>query len=353
MDIAGEHTVIFQKKRWLWQTGYWLFAALLLFFVFSNRQYDLIIRITVVVILIIMSIGLTLMINHYFIPNFLFKGRYFLFGYLVIGSFIVSVWINLLCILIILWYSVNKFQEVMLPDGTDLLLLVSGSYIIILFAAFVHFIKETFLRKMEHDKVESQKIEMELKLKEARLKLLQDQLNPHFLFNMLNNIYGLWMENSKTTPEVILKLSALLDYMLHDCSKKRVPVYNEIQFIRNYIELERIRHDKRLNININMPDINNSHMIAPLVLFVFVENAFKHGANSNPGESIISVELKSGSNFIDFNVTNNYIKSDRHRSGLGLKNVAERLNLIYPGNHKLDFQITEDEFSVYLNIQTD
>jgi two-component system, LytTR family, sensor kinase len=353
MEITGEHTVIFQKKRWLWQTVYWLFASLLLFFVFSNRQYDLNVRITVVIILIIMSIGLTLMINHYLIPEYLFRGRYFLFGYLVIGSFLVSVWINLLCILIILWYTVNKFQEVVLPDGTDLLLLVSGSYIIILFAAFVHFIKETFLRKIEQDKVESQKTEIELKLKEARLKLLQDQLNPHFLFNMLNNIYGLWLENSKSTPDVILKLSALLDYMLHECSKEKVPVNNEIQFIRNYIDLERIRHDNRLKMNITMPDNINRHMIAPLVLFVFVENAFKHGANSNPGESKISVELKSGNNFLDFNVTNNYIKSDRHRTGLGLKNVAERLNLIYPGNHKLDFQITDDVFSVCLNIQTD
>jgi two-component system, LytTR family, sensor kinase len=353
MVTDGKHTVIFQKRRWLWQTVYWLFAALLLFFVFSNHQYDLHVRITVVVILIIMSIGLTIMINNYLIPNYLFKSRYFLFGYLVFGSFLVSVWINLLCILIILWYSVNRFQEVVLPDGTDLLLLVSGSYIIILFAAFVHFLKETFMRKIEHDKVESQKTEMELKLKEAKLKLLQDQLNPHFLFNMLNNIYGLWMENSGTTPEVILKLSALLDYMLHECGNEKVPVNNEIKFIKNYIDLEKIRHDNRLKVTINMAENNNRQMIAPLALFVFVENAFKHGANNNPGESIISVELKAGNNYIDFNVTNNYIKPGRQRTGLGLKNVAERLNLIYPGKHELDFHITEDVFSVCLNIQTD
>lgn len=194
---TGKHSFILGERKWLWQIIYWLFAALLLFFVFSNRQYDLNIRIAVVIILTLMSIGLSLIINHYLIPHYLFKGRYFLFGYLVLGSFLVSVWINLLCILLILWRNANNFQGVVLPDGTDLLLLVSGSYIIILFAAFVHFIKETFTRLIEHDKIERQKTEMELKLKEARLQLLQDQLNPHFLFNMLNNIYGLLRSGSK------------------------------------------------------------------------------------------------------------------------------------------------------------
>jgi hypothetical protein len=204
---------------------------------------------------------------------------------------------------------------------------------------------------MEHERISQQKVETELKLKEAQLKLLQGQLQPHFLFNMLNNLYGLWMERSDATPEVILKLSALLDYMLYECNQEKVPLKNEVQFIRNYIDLETIRYDNRLKLNINFPDSIDNQTIAPLILFSFVENAFKHGANRNSGESNISINLISTNRSIDFVVVNNFTPSDSTSTGIGLKNVEERLNLLYRNKYRLIITTENNQFTVSLHLE--
>jgi LytS/YehU family sensor histidine kinase len=253
----------------------------------------------------------------------------------------------------ILWYTSSHFQGVLLPNKTDLLLLISGSYIIILFATIVHFIKETYTRQIERDRIARQKAEADLKLQEARLKLLQGQLHPHFLFNMLNNLYGLWMEKSNTTPEVILKLSSLLDYMLYQCNNDKIPLQKEIDFIRNYIELESIRHDQRLNVELNLENYDENFQIAPLILFVFVENAFKHGANRNSGDSHISLSLSSKGSLLNFSISNNYSSHDSGNEGLGLNNVIERLEMIYKDKHKLAIDDKSGTYQVTLDIEID
>lgn len=348
-----ENIITPNKFKGLWRFLYWLFAAMLLFFVFSNSRFDFVVRIGVVLVLTIMSFGLSQLINSFLVPNYLFKGRYFLFFYLLFGSVLVSIWVNMLCIMVILWYTVTHFEGTLLPNSTDLTLLISGSYIIILFAAFVHFIKETFYRQMERDRIARQKAETDLKLQEARLKLLQGQLHPHFLFNMLNNLYGLWMEKSDTTPEVILKLSSLLDYMLYQCNIDKIPLKKEIGFIQNYIELESIRHDQRLKVEMNLENYDENFQIAPLILFVFVENAFKHGANRNSGESHISLNLSSKERHLNFSISNNYSINAKSNEGLGLNNVIERLEMIYKDKHKLIIDDKNGTYKVSLDIEID
>ena len=330
---------------------YWLLAALILFIMFSGQRYDLNIRVGVVIVLTLMSYGLTQLINRFLVPNYLFKERYLLFSYLIFASLIISIWVNTLCIMAILWYTASHFQGLVLPNKTDLLLLISGSYIIILFAAIVHFIKETFIRQIERDKIARQKAEADVKLQEARLKLLNGQLHPHFLFNMLNNLYGLWMEKSDTTPEVILKLSSLLDYTLYECNNEVVPLSNEVQFIKNYIELESIRHDQRLTLNADLDNYDKDIVIAPLILFVFVENAFKHGVGKNSGESHISIGLNTVDGTISFQVSNNYTPIPSTNCGLGLNNVKERLDMIYKNKHLLNVEDRNGVFSVSLRIE--
>jgi sensor histidine kinase YesM len=351
MHHTTDNIILFKKHKWLWQSIYWIFAALLFFFVFSNSRYDYNVRVLVVLTLTVMSFVLTQLINQFLIPKYLFKKRFLLFAYLVISAVIVSVWINILCIIVIIWYTATQKVGVVLPNYTDLILLISGSYIVILFAAFVHFIKETFERQMERDRVARQKAETELKLQEARLKLLQGQLHPHFLFNMLNNLYGLWIEKSNTTPDVILKLADLLDYMLYECDSDFVQLGKEIDFIKNYIDLELIRTDERLSVDIEMPELDNDLQIAPLILFVFVENAFKHGVHKNSGKSFVNIKIQIDLGEIVFTVSNNFIKADSIDSGLGLKNVIERLNLLYPNKYNLDIQSDNGIFSVALRIE--
>ncbi len=288
-----------------------------------------------------------------FIPKFYFEGRLFLFFYQLVFTFIASVWFNAICIMLLLLYMASNTLHGSLPNKTDLILMLSGSYIIILFATIVHFVQESYRRTIERDRISRLKTETELRLNEARLQLLQGQLHPHFLFNMLNNLYGLWIEKSDTTPDVILKLSALLDYMLYKCNTDRVPLNEEIWFIRNYIELETIRHDKRLKLDIDLPDQTENILISPLLLFLFVENAFKHGANKTSGESWIRIRLSYIEGMLQFNVKNSFdaVVNPSEKKGIGLKNVKERLNLLYLEKHRLAIDKANGVFSVDLSIE--
>lgn len=217
-----------------------------------------------------------------------------------------------------------------------------------MFAAIIHLIKETYSKIIERNKAEQLKTETELKLKEAKLKLLQGQLHPHFLFNMLNNLYGLCIEKSSATPNVILQLSALLDYMLYECDKTKVPLINEVEFIQNYIELERLRHDERLNVSFEIDCIPNNVEIAPLLLFSFVENAFKHGVNKNTEGAFVYINLSVSKGVLNFSIRNSLPPFSHRKSngGIGLKNVTDRLNLIYPNRYKLDIRIENNMFNV-------
>jgi sensor histidine kinase YesM len=353
MEFNKIHNHLPAKFRWVMQLFYWLLAALVLFGVFSNKQNDLSIRLMVVAVLSTMSFLLTQLVNRYLIPKYFFEGRLFLFFYFLLFAFVVSVWINSMCIVLILWHVAVNAVDGGFPGKTDLILLLSGSYIIILFATIVHFVQESYRRTMERDRINSIKTETELRLNEARLQLLQGQLHPHFLFNMLNNLYGLWIEKSDTTPEVILKLSALLDYMLYKCNKDKVALNEEIQFIRNYIELETIRHDKRLKLEVDLPDQSEDLLISPLLLFSFVENAFKHGANKTSGKSWIRIHLAYIDRELHFEVKNSFdvpVDSSENK-GIGLKNVKERLVLLYPDKHSLTFDKAKGIFSVKLSIE--
>lgn len=350
MVFKSENIIISGRFNRIWKLAYWVFAALLLLLAFSNNRYDFTVRVAVSVILTLSSFGISTLINHLLIPKYLFAGKTPQFAYLLIFVITFSVWINILSVIFIIWYTSYYYPNAILPNYTDLTLLLSGSFLIIMFAAIIHLIKETYSRIIERNKAEQQKTEAELKLKEAKLKLLQGQLHPHFLFNMLNNLYGLCIEKSNATPEVILQLSALLDYMLYECDKPKVPLKDEVEFIRNYIILERLRHDNRLNVSFEIDSIPNNTEIAPLLLFSFVENAFKHGVNKNNGDAFIFINLCASKGMLNFSIRNSLPLSNHAKSngGIGLKNVTDRLNLIYTNCHKLDIHIENNMFNVNL-----
>lgn len=166
---------------------------------------------------------------------------------------------------------------------------------------------------------------------EAELKYLRNQTHPHFLFNTLNNIYALARKKSDETPEVILKLSKLLRFMLYETSKPSIKIGEEIKMMDDYIELERIRYDGRLTINF-LREIDNEHEhFSPLLLLPFVENAFKHGASESRFESYIHIDMKLQNSVLNFNIENTKENNDTVASGksIGLKNVKRQLELMY------------------------
>ncbi len=169
---------------------------------------------------------------------------------------------------------------------------------------------------------------------ELEAKYLQHQLNPHFLFNSLNNIYGLILQRNKDTPQIISQFQGLLNHSLQESNSDLIPLETEIEYLKNYINIERIRHSKNLTIVHNFDVALPSNLsIAPRMLLPFVENAFKHGADKSIESAFININLRVESGQIKFEVENSKpILPEKHNKigGIGLKNISRRLTLLYP-----------------------
>lgn len=188
----------------------------------------------------------------------------------------------------------------------------------------------------------------------SELNALKNQLNPHFLFNTLNNLYALALKKSNKTPEVIAKLSEILDYILYQCKGKYVLLKNEVTLLHNYIALEEVRYGSRVKVSFT-EDISNNSKIAPLILLTFLENAFKHGVSQELNTASIDLSIKGGLKHIEFKIENtkpvisekNY---DDSREAIGLKNIKKQLDLLYSNDYELEIKNTRELYSVNLKI---
>jgi hypothetical protein len=186
----------------------------------------------------------------------------------------------------------------------------------------------------------------------AELKTLKAQLNPHFLFNTLNNIYVLSLDNSPKTPKSIEKLSKILDHILYRCNTKYVSLSSEIELIENYIELEKLRYDDRLQVHFKN-ELKQDGEIAPLILLSLVEHAFKHGAGEDSGSPKIDICLENSESTFKFVISNSVAIAEERteRTPIGLKNIKKQLNLIYPERFELQIDNCPTVFKVTVSIQ--
>lgn len=192
-------------------------------------------------------------------------------------------------------------------------------------------------------------------VKESEIQFLKSQINPHFLFNNLNNLYASAIENSPKTPSIILELSAVLRYMLYDCQTDLVSFCTEITHLSNYIALSRLHIENRGKIQFDTQIAVQGFSIPPLILIVFVENALKHSARSLKADIDIHVGIQLSEtgvlNFICRNNHSPFYQSSSVAKGIGLENVRKRLDLQYQGNHELEIKDHEGMFLVKLTMQ--
>ncbi len=191
-------------------------------------------------------------------------------------------------------------------------------------------------------------------VQESELQYLKSQINPHFLFNNLNNLYSYAIENSPKTPEIILELSGVLRYMLYECREKYVPLDREMEQLRNFIKISEMQVEERGQVRFTTENIRPGYRIAPLILTVFIENAFKHSTASQAGDISIEVEVslsKDGNlTFVCKNSFQPQSNTDNLSKGIGLENVRKRLQLLYPGAHELNIRKSEEDYEVHLII---
>ena len=191
-------------------------------------------------------------------------------------------------------------------------------------------------------------------IKDSELQVLKNQINPHFLFNNLNNLYALALEQSPKTPSIILELSGVLRYMLYDCTERLVALSKELQHVQNYIELYKIQFENHQNIQFTQKGDSGNWNIAPLILSTFIENAFKHSASSMTEDIVIDIQstIDDKGTFI-FVCKNSYSEQtniDNLGTGIGLKNVQKRLDLIYGGKYELNITTNQGMFNVELRL---
>jgi LytS/YehU family sensor histidine kinase len=202
-------------------------------------------------------------------------------------------------------------------------------------------------------KAEREKKEMENEKLHSELAFLKSQVNPHFLFNILNNICSLARKKSDNTENAIIQLSRIMRYMLYDSKDEKVSLEKEVEYLQNYIDLQRLRISDSVIINFNIEGNMDGKMVEPMLLIPFVENAFKHGV-SYLDESNIDIALKVANGNLHFRVENNRIKKNddpvQQKSGIGLKNVLRRLELLYPGKHIINIEETIAKYIVNLEI---
>jgi sensor histidine kinase YesM len=210
------------------------------------------------------------------------------------------------------------------------------------------FKKEAFARQ----RAELEKTATELKLKEAELKLLKAQIHPHFLFNTLNNIYSLSLEKSDKTSDLLIRLADMLSYIIYDCNTERVSLSKEIEFIRSFIELQKIRY-YNCDISLKIKVDANTLQIAPMILHTFVDNAFKHGADKDAKSPWIKISITSKAGLLFFSVLNSTRNNDLvldKITGIGITNALKRLELLYPDRHDLVINSSGNKYSVFLKL---
>jgi len=351
-----DEAITFKKKhRVLSHIIFWL--AVLMIYVSNDKyrdrdEFSLGLTKTEVSMFASIQILASYFLTYFIVPEFFYKKKYLRASiYFIIGTYVFCASSRYLTIHVgePIAGVAKKEWETDYEIFTNLWKLIYVYFFQIFTVAFVFLFFKLLLDQSETQK---KALSLEKAKAETELKLLKTQLNPHFLFNTLNNIYSLSVHNSPATSEAIARLSDILDHMLYRCNGLYVPLSTEINLLKNYIELEKLRYDERLLVNFTT-EIERDVDIAPLIVLSIVENAFKHGAGQDIGNPIIDIQLRVTDNTIKCWVANTFAGNGTIEGNekIGLHNLRQQLDLLYPGTHTLEIAQTANLFTVILIIK--
>lgn len=282
-----------------------------------------------------------LVINYVLLPRYLYKNRYLefvIYALVIIG--------------IVIFVEEAFLEQIFYPDTRGKKFL--GVFYNLLSTMPTITILVGFKFAWDALKKQQEVIELRNTVKESELQFLKSQINPHFLFNNMNNLYAYAVEQSPKTPEIILELSSVLRYMLYECQAPFVSITKEMEHIENYINLSELHVEGRGEVTFEKGNIPSNYQIAPLILSVFIENAFKHSVSSQTKNIIIVIDVKvCDDGVLHFICKNSFCEQSNTQSmdsGIGLENVKKRLELIYPKCHTLKIETEHDQYIVDLTI---
>jgi len=337
---------IFGKYRFVSHLLFWIVAWGFLLIMFGHQYGNYQESLLFVFVMLAVSAATTYYTLYYLIPRFLIKKRYAYFILYAVYGLIISVYLELMFTLIYV-VIITEFNKLISPTVVDVFFLIFGTYIIVISASVIKMVKFWFLENNKSQRINKERIE-------AELKLLKSQINPHFLFNTLNNIYALALQKSDYTSDAVIKLSKILDYLLYECNDSYVLLEKEINIIQNYIDLEKIRFGKKVTINFSKNEDHKNLKITPNLLLPFIENAFKHGVSKLRDGAYVNIMANVIDHELNFIVENNKNRLNdvkNQSSGIGLQNIKKRLELIYSNNHKLNIDESSTFFKINLTLK--
>ena len=331
------------ENRWVWHCCFWIFYGLYVFrsYYITVLYYEGYLAFMLISDLFFAAfVYLTLLLYKRMVRKkryitFLFTGAFLLLSFVVLRGFLYK---NLVPNV-----ANSKLDEIILGN-------LPTYFLFYIFVVVFKYLKDNFI--LQHHQNQQQKLQMHFELEN-----LKAQISPHFLFNTMNNFYGLAVENSKKLPDLMIRLSNLLRYSLYETTQEKVPLKDEIDYLNNYIELEKIRLESNLeiefNVNVERPE---RYQVAPLLFIIFIENAFKHAKNTVDEPVFIAITIDVSENgILNLSVKNNYNANAQTgfaaEKGIGLENARKRLSVIYP-NEKHLLRIDQDDrfYNVSLTI---
>lgn len=354
MNLNFEHIVVTSKHKG-WHLLFWVFVSVFYTLFFGHQNANYASSLFFVALLLPITITTLYFLNYFLIPRFLLQKKYPQFLLFLFYTSVISSWIQLMLI-VFTFFTLAQYKSAnMSPASLDLYFLVVSMYLVVIIGVAIKLFKHWYQTQQKNQFLLQDKLEAELRVKKAELQLLKAQIHPHFLFNTLNSLYGLTLEKSDLAPEVVIKLSELLDYLLYRCSQPSVLLKDEIKHIENFIALEQLRYENKLNLEFNTEGNIQHQSIAPMLILPFVENCFKHGVSNNLHQCWIHIHLQVDVHQMLLEIQNSKVQDikplrRKEGKGIGLENVKKRLSFLYKDQHELSIRDTADKFSIHLQL---
>ena len=349
--MVGTHFKnIFFRYRVVKHILFWFVYICLNSIMYGQYKGDYLIQFKLQLFYLPAVLGATYITLYILIPRYLLQKNYikFISFFILTALFFSALQRINICLFVVPVYFPNYADQYRF-FSVDIFFRILMEFPVVIFAALIKILTHWYQNQQYNQQLIQEKLE-------AELKFLKAQIHPHFLFNTLNNLYALTLKKSDLAPEMVLKLSELLNYMLYESNVRTISLKKEIDVLSNFIELEKIRYGDLLDIHFDVSGEIDDKQIAPLLLLPFVENSFKHGVSKKLSNKWVDISLAAEDSSLTLRVENSKEKNTTDESagyteGIGLKNVRRRLDLLYPQKHQLEIIDKGKEFAVILKLE--
>lgn len=324
---------------WILVTGFFLYEKKYLLYKANMPYFLACVSVRVILLMVIAYLNL-----HIFLPKYLIKKRY--------GAYAASILLSVMAYLVIQslydWYLYGYIVGPLYRSNMYESLYYN-------FFSTLWYLGLMLSLKLSIDWYSQQLLIQRITVEKlnAEVDFLRTQVNPHFLFNILNNLYALTLKKSEQAPDVVLKLSSMMEYMLYDSNDDKVLLDKELEYLQNYVALERLRFGNEAVITFNIANVPSGLTIAPLLLLPLVENAFKHGLSRQTANGELNIDIAFNEMVLTVKVENTrpLAPAEPLKGGIGLSNLRKRLALLYRGKHDLQLKDEPSRFSALLIIE--